>query len=339
MILFRPPRTITMSKPFPIRTFLRSPSFTVVLFAGFLQVLCFCGLANRAHADEDSPADASAQAAKGDSPANGDPAANDDSGTDPAASPQYPLMVAVDGDTIYTVDLDLPGVWKTTGEGRELFFAGSKLLRKAMNRPRPITLHPEGGIIVGDSASREIYHIQAGDTEGKPLNNGFLGIPMALTVSPDGKMLYVGDAERRATFRLPIDGVAEGEPPELVARVNARGLAFADDTTLYAATPDADAVVKINVTDGEITPVITDRPYQYVNGMVWAGDHGYVCDIYSKAIWKFAPDGKTEKWVEGDPLVGPVGMAIDDDAVYVADPKQKQVYRIDRKSKAISEEF
>ena len=32
----------------------------------------------------------------------------------PAAKPAYPLAVATSGADIYTVDLDLPGVWKTS---------------------------------------------------------------------------------------------------------------------------------------------------------------------------------------------------------------------------------
>ena len=119
----------------------------------------------------------------------------------------------------------------------------------------------------------------------------------------------------------------------MVARVNARGLAFDADGSLWAVTPDADAVVKINVESGEVTAVVTDRPFQYANGLCWVGDHGYVTDGYAKTIWKFTADGKTEKWHEGDPLAGPVGITATDDSLFVADPKQKQVYEFDRKSK------
>ncbi len=48
---------------------------------------------------------------------------------------KYPLNVAVQGDDIYIVDLDLPGVWHVNGDKRELFVLGSKFLRKPMNRP------------------------------------------------------------------------------------------------------------------------------------------------------------------------------------------------------------
>lgn len=246
--------------------------------------------------------------------------------------PNYPLAVAVSGDDVYVVDLDLPGVWKG-GESRELYARGTKLLRKPMNRPRCVIMHPEGGILVGDSATREIYHIASAGAEPKPLTDGHLGIAMAMTLDADGKTLYVGDAEKRATFRLPVSGGM----PELVARVNARGLAFDGDGKLWAVTPDDAAIQRIDVETKEVEKVVTGRPFQYPNGLCWAGDDGYVTDGYGKCIWKFTADGKTEKWHEGEPLVGPVGIAVDDSSVYVADPKQKQVYQFNRESKEFKE--
>ncbi|MFG0287387.1 MAG: hypothetical protein ACF8CQ_04395 [Rhodopirellula sp. JB044] len=247
---------------------------------------------------------------------------------DETAVPVYPLAVAVDGEGIFCVDLKVPGVWKA-GKTRELFVRGSRFLRKPMNRPRCVVVHPEGGVLVGDSATREVYWIQKPDAQPVGLTDAHVGIPMALAIDASNKMLYVGDAEKRATFRLPIDG---GEP-ELVARVNARGLAFDSDGALWAVTPDADAVVRIDVETNEIENVVTGRPFQYPNGLCWAGDHGYVTDGYGKCVWKFTPDGKTEKWFDGDPLVGPVGIAVTDDSIFVADPKQKQVYQFNRSTK------
>lgn len=243
-------------------------------------------------------------------------------------APAYPLAVAVSGDDLYTVDLDLPGVWKTS-DVTALFAEGTKLLRKPMNRPRCVAMHPTKGILVGDTATREIYWIESEGAAPKPLTNGYLGVVMALAVSPDGKTIYAGDAEKRATFKLPV----EGGKPELVARVNARGLAFDSDGKLWAVTPDAAAVKRIDVSSGEVEDIVTGRPFQFPNGLCWAGDHGYVTDGYGKCIWKFTPDGKTEKWHEGEPLVGPVGIAITDQSIFVADPKQKEIYEFDRETK------
>ncbi len=258
----------------------------------------------------------------------------DDSKPEPEkpATLHYPLNVVSDNGTLYVVDLDLPGVWQVVDGKRELFVLGSKFLRKPLNRPRCVVLHPDGGILVGDSATREVYHIASQNAEPKPLCEGHLGIAMSLAVSPDKKTIYVGDAEKRAVFRLPM----EGGKPALVARVNARGLAFDNDGNLWAVTPDDAAIHRIDVTANTSEPVITGRPYQYPNGLVWAGDHGYVTDGYGKSIWKFTADGKTEKWFEGEPLVGPVGIAIDEKSIFVADPKKLQVFQFDHETKAIT---
>lgn len=244
------------------------------------------------------------------------------------AAPVYPKAVAVAEDRLYVVDLDLPGVWELSDQ-RTLFAEGTKLLRKPMNRPHCVTPHPDGGVLVGDSATREVYWIESEGGEPKPLTNSRIGIPMALAVSPDGKSLYVGDAEKMATFRIPIEG---GEP-ELVARVNARGFAFDEDGRLLAVTPNKEAIQRINVESNEVETIVDDRPFQFPNGLCWAGDHGYVTDTYGNCIWKFTADGKTEKWHEGAPLERPVGIAVSDSAVFVADPKVKQVFEFDRESK------
>lgn len=244
---------------------------------------------------------------------------------------KYPLAVAVAGDVQYVVDLDLPGVWKFQGGKPEVFVKGTNLLRTPLNRPRSIAMHPEGGVLVGDSATREVYHVSQAGADPKPLSNGMIGIPMAIAVAPDGQMIYVGDAEKRSVVRLPIGG---GEP-EMVAPVNARGLAFDGEDTLWAVTPDDAAVQRIDVAAKTHEPVITGRPYRYPNGLAWGGDFGLVTDGYGKSIWKFTADGKTEPWVEGAPLTGPVGITMDADAVWVADPKAVQLLQFNKQSKSV----
>ncbi len=244
-------------------------------------------------------------------------------------TPKYPLAVAFAEGELFVVDLDLPGVWKVGEKGRELFVRGSNLLRHAMNRPRCVAIHPDGGILVGDSASREVYHIAEANSDPKPLCNAHVGIAMALAVSQDKKTVYVGDAEKRSVLRFPI----EGGDPELVVRVNARGLAFDSSGKLWAVTPDAEAVHRIDVEAKTSEAIVTGRPFQYPNGLVWAGDHGFVTDGYGKSIWKFSADGKTEVWHQGEPLVGPVGLSISDKSLFVADPKQREVYEFNLESK------
>ncbi len=216
---------------------------------------------------------------------------------------KYPLNVAVQGDDIYIVDLDLPGVWHVNGDKRELFVQGTKFLRKPMNRPRCVAIHPDGGILVGDSATREVYYIAKKDAEPKPLCNAHLGIAMALAVAPDKQSFYVGDAEKRATFRVPIGG---GDP-ELIVRVNSRGLAFDESGTLWAVTPDDAAIHSIDVAGKTSKPVVTDVLINIP--MAWFG----------QAITAMSPmvmvsrSGDSQRMVKpkpgftGYPLKGPVG--------------------------------
>ena len=243
----------------------------------------------------------------------------------------YPRVTAVDGDDLLLVDLDLPGIWRLSGDEKKLIAPGTKLLRKPMNRPWCVVPHPAGGILVGDSATREIYAIDASGKKLTALNGGYIGIPMAIAVSPDKKTIFVGDAEKRAVFQLPI----KGGKPELVARVNARGLSFDGDGNLWAVTPDAAAIQKIDVAEKKATVVIDERPYQFPGGITWVGDRGFVTDSYGKAIYKFTADGKTEKWFEGDPLKHPVGISSNDKSLFVTDPKAKQVFEFDQESKEI----
>ncbi|MEL6107375.1 MAG: hypothetical protein AAFU85_15150 [Planctomycetota bacterium] len=247
----------------------------------------------------------------------------------------YPRAVALHEKGLLVVDLDLPGIWLKEADKQSLFLPGTKLLRRPMNRPWCVAAHPQGGILVGDSATREIYHCAEPGTKLSALNGGYIGIPMAMAVSPDGQQVYVGDAERRAVFRLPI----EGGKPELVVRVNARGLSFDSAGMLWAVTPDADAIQRIDTEKKAATTVVGDRPYQFPNGIVWTGDRGFVADSYGKAIWTFTADGKTEKWLEGEPLVYPVSLTADESSLFIADPKAKQVFRVDLKDKSVTPEL
>ena len=259
--------------------------------------------------------------------------------------PVYPRGAAISSGQLLVVDSDAPGVWSIAwpAEGAvkpQRLVTGSRYLRKTMNRPFCATGHPDGGVLVGDAATREVYHVvenaqgEAGQ-KVQPLNNGYLGIPMALAVSPDGKTIYVGDAERRAVFSIPIEGVGEDGKPELIVRVNARGLSFDSEGALWAVTPDAEAVHKIDVKAKTSEAIVTGRPYGFPGGIAWDSESqmGFVSDVYGKCVWQFTADGKTEKWFEGEPLVGPVGLTVTPEAVVVADPKTVQVYRIDREEK------
>lgn len=247
----------------------------------------------------------------------------------------YPVAVANDGDRVYIVDLELPGIWEVSESGRDVYALGSKQLRAPLNRPRCIGVHPAGGVLVGDSATREVYHVVEKGAAPKPLTGGKIGIPMSLVVSPDLQKLYIGDAETRSVFEVPIGGGI----PVSVVDINARGLAFDAMGGLWAVTPNDGAVHLIDVENRSSRAVVQGRPYQYPNGLAWVGDYGLVTDGYGKAIWMFDRDGRTELWLQGHPLLGPVGVSAHGGAVWVADPKAKQVFRLNQVDKSVQPVF
>ena len=247
---------------------------------------------------------------------------------------EYPIAVAVapDGAAVI-VDLNLPGVWRLPAEGGdpELLVRGSERLRQPLNRPRSIAVLEDGQILVGDSATREIYAIAAdGSGDPKPLTDGFLGIPMSLSVGPDGN-LYVADLETRFVYRVP----TAGGQPEVFAKVSARGLHHDAEGTLWAVTPDRQPLVKIDG-EGQAAPVVEERTFQFPHNVV-VDDQGnaYVTDGYAKAVWKIGADGPPEKLVEGEPLMNPVGLAIRDGKLLIADPHAKQLFELDLADKSL----
>jgi hypothetical protein len=242
---------------------------------------------------------------------------------------RYPLSVSTAGEKqpIFVVDLEKPGIWKLAADGSELslFHQGPQQFRQPLNRPRCILALDAQTVLVGDSATREVYRLAGDGTDPEPLTGGEIGIPMCLALDPAGEMLYVGDAEMRVIVRLPL----AGGKPERFAKINARGLGFDEKGDLWALTPDDPAVVKIDG-EGAVTPVVTGRPFQYASSLVCSNDQVYVTDGYGHAVMQVTTDGKTSEWFAGEPLQHPVGIAATATAVLVADPHARQVFRFDK---------
>lgn len=243
---------------------------------------------------------------------------------------QYPLTVAVapDGSSV-VVDLNLPGVWRVPQGGGKpaLVFQGSKLFRKPLNRPRTAVVLDDGTILVGDTATREIYSIAAdGSGDPKPLTDGYLGIPNSLALTADGNLI-VADLESHMVYRVPVTG---GQP-ELYSKTNARGVQIGQDGRILAVLAPAGPpqLVEVNA-DGEDKPIVNEMVFQFPHNVVETEDGTlYVTDGYAKAVWKVVGGSPPEKFVEGEPLMNPVGLAIDGNGnLLVADPHAKQLFEI-----------
>lgn len=248
---------------------------------------------------------------------------------------RYPLGIAALGDKVYIVDLELPGIWLFDGDIGMHYCLGANRLGEPLNRPRCVAIHPGGGILVGDTGTREIYHIPDRHEPPKPLTGGRVGVPMSIAVSPDNSTIFVADAERKAVLAIPIEG---GEPVESV-HVNARGLAFDHRQNLWAVTPEDGGVHRIDLRSGTTRVVVTGRPFKYANGLAWSGEYGWVTDGYGNCIWRFNENGEIALWHAGPPLKRPVGITSHNDEIWITDPKANEVYRIDPLKKMIEKRF
>jgi len=235
----------------------------------------------------------------------------------PAAEMQYPLAVAaaVNG-PIYVADRNLPGVWKVADGKLELFFEGSKKFRTPLNAVRCLAIDAKGRLVAGDSSTREIYRFNA-DGKPEPLSKAGIGIPMAIAFNSQGE-IFVCDLEIHRIVKVPEAG---GEPT-IVAEIPApRGIAIDPQDRIWVVSHGKNQIVRI-LPDGMVETVVEGQPFQFPHTLVLDQDlNAYLCDNYAKAVWKVGTDRKPVKLVEGEPLKGPVGIALQGDHLLIADPR------------------
>ncbi len=142
----------------------------------------------------------------------------------PARGLVYPLDVSVTADakTLYLVDRKLPGLWKAGADGKlAVFFQASKKFRTPLNAVRCIAADGKGGLLVGDSGTREVYRFSA-DGKSTPLTKGGIGIAMGIAVNAKGT-IFVSDLELQRIWTVPAAG---GEPKEFAVLPAPRGMTF-----------------------------------------------------------------------------------------------------------------
>lgn len=242
----------------------------------------------------------------------------------------YPLSaVATDDGTIYVADRKLPGILKIKDGKLSTYFKASNKFREPLNAIRCLALDHEGKLLAGDSGTREIYRF-TDDGKPVPLTKGYIGIPMSIAVAKDGT-IYVADVEVSRIWKV----ASAGGKPEEFAFVNARGLTIADDGTVWVVSPSSKKgqVLKVDA-KGTVTAVVKGRPFKLPHNIALGPDgSAFVSDNYSKTIWKVTKDGRTEPWIQGDPLVSPVGVSNSKDGILVVDPRAKKVFVADEAGK------
>jgi DNA-binding beta-propeller fold protein YncE len=239
---------------------------------------------------------------------------------------QYPLAVAAAADgTLYIADRLLPGVWKVTDGQPSVFARGEKRFRTPLNAIRGVAVAADGSVFVGDSATREVYRLDA-DGAATPLTDGAIGIPVDIAIDREGTMLYVSDLETQRIWKLPAAG---GQPEELVQLAAPRGLFVDGDDRLWAVAASGEAPLVRVAADGSVEPVVASRAFEFPHDVV-VDDEGtaFVSDNYARCLWKVTADGEITKLASGEPLVGPVGLTKGPAGVLVADPRAKAIFSI-----------
>lgn len=237
---------------------------------------------------------------------------------------KYPLAAAVGADgVVYVADRDLPGVWKLADNKWSIHFQGSKKFRTPLNAVRCLAIDPQGKLLAGDSATREIYRFDdAGQPQ--PLTKGNVGIPMALAVAKDGT-IYASDIEIQRIVKIPAEG---GEPIEVAELAATRGLAIDSEGRLIAVCHGKNAVIRLSADGKERETLVEGRPFQFSHHVV-LGPKGeaYIADGYAKTIWKVEGKGAPVPFIAGEPLKNPVGLAWRGDELLIVDPHVKAVLR------------
>ena len=241
----------------------------------------------------------------------------------------YPLSVAVAGDdAVLVADRMLPGLLKLQAGKVEVFFQGKKTFRTPLNAVRAVAVASDGTVYAADSATRDVFKFV--DGQPVPLTQGKIGIPVDIAFDPSGDLI-VSDLETQRIWRVPVAG---GEPQEVAQLAAPRGL-FVDGTgRLWAVAAAGEQPLVRIAADGSIEPVVKERGFEFPHDVVVADDGtAYVSDNYARAVWKVAADGTATKWITGEPLKGPVGLAIRGGKVLIADPQAKAVWEADSEGK------
>ena len=246
---------------------------------------------------------------------------------------EYPLAVAAHGETIYVVDRNLPGVWKIEDSKPSVYCRGEKKLRTPLNAPWCVAVDAEGRVLVGDSATREVYRIE----EGKPvpLTKGAIGIPLGIAIDRAGDLL-VSDLELNRIVKVTLSG-DDAPRVEKYADVPAPSGVFLDaEDRLWVVSRRDDTLLRVS-SDRKVEVIVAGRALQFPHAVVLDREgQPFLSDGYGKAVYKVDGEGNVSKWVSGDPLVNPVGMAWQGDQLLVADPRAKAVFQINPQGKISS---
>ncbi len=236
----------------------------------------------------------------------------------------YPLDICAGLDGVaFVVDRNLPGIWQRTADQLTVLIQGKEIFRTPLNAARCLALDRDGSLLVGDSATRDIYRVAA-DGNAIPLTGGRIGIPLDIAVRSDGT-IFVADLELRMLVRI---GPGSSEV-EHVAQVNPRGLFIDASDQVWVVSQGAQ---QLQIVDdaGKSEVIVGQRLFEFPQQVVVDAEGvAFVSDSYKKAIWKIVKGSEPEICHQGGPLSNPVGLAIIDGRLTIVDPHSRKVFRVD----------
>lgn len=235
----------------------------------------------------------------------------------------YPLDVTAGEEaTFYIADRKLPGVWKLAEGKLTVAAQGEKTFRTPLNAVRCVAWSAETGLLAGDSATREVYHV-ADDGTLTPLTEGKVGIPTQLAI--DGSTVYATDLETQRVWKFPAEG---GAVEEVAVLPGPRGIAVDAEHRLWILSAQSPQLRRIEA-DGAETVIVEGPVFEFPHQVVMGADGtAYVSDGYAQCIWKIAPEAEPKKWVSGEPFDNPVGLTLRNDNLFVIDPRAGQLFRV-----------
>ncbi len=241
--------------------------------------------------------------------------------------PLYPLSVAVSpSGELFVADHHLPGIWRTDGDRWQLFFQAEKTFRTPLNAIRCVAFDRQGNLLAGDSATGDVYRFnEDGQPESLTARDRPLGeitIPMAIAVAAGGDLL-VADLGDHRLLRIP----AGGGSVEVVAELPVpRGLDIDQDQRLWVIS--GGRLLRLSP-DGESETIVDQGVFEFPHAVVIWDEVAYVSDGYARTIWRIEPGQAPEAWVQGAPLENPVGLALGEERLLVADPRARAIFAMD----------
>lgn len=236
---------------------------------------------------------------------------------------QYPIDVAVDSQgVLYVADRNLPGIWKVVDGKPEIFFQAEKKYRTPLNAIRSLAVDRQDRVLAGCSTTTEVYRFV--DGKPLPLTGGQVSVPMNLCVDAAGRIL-VCDLKMRTLLQI------DAEQPSVteLLTLSAPKAVAAGENKIMILTGVEDPLMQSDNDGKNPQALVKGRPFNFPADVVAWGDAWVVSDSYERCLWKVAANGEVEKWVSDERFVLPVGLAADDQFIYLADSRANTIFKID----------